>query len=381
MRRESLNWLLVAVCLSSAGCSLGGVADTILETHFLDILLSTMGYLIVGGGLGFLLGILGYFVVKRAGGYAWEWRFAKWFRRLAALLIVATTTTAGSLAGGCIGLASGVESFLIKGEQANGTLAKCGEPMADFAYYLLIVSERQQAAAQAELDAKARGEPHEATSSDEIFAYPQAELEAFQGGEALALARVEGFAERMPHRAGAETFAEVVDEFIGNESHEPTLEHQMLKESIEFLIEYGLEREAKRSAGKGAIRIVKRSLDLGLASAREGKPDWLTRPELAQHFADELYAPLMVLILRKALIPYRWGSYAVLVLAPLLPIPLFWLARYLARRRAAARLTKGESPEGEEAASPEGEPPSLAADKSPSESPQEDPEPPGSAES
>lgn len=366
-----------ALCLSSAGCSSGGVADAILETHFLDILVSTTGYLIGGAGVGFVLGILGYFVVKRAGGYAWEWRFAKWLRRLAALLIVATTTTAGAVAGGCIGLATGVESFLTKGEQAHEVLTTAGAPMADFAYYLVIVSERQQAAAKAELEAKARGEPYEKLTSEVLFAIPHEELEAFQGGQPIALSRAEGLADRMPHRAGGEVFAEAADEFLGTEGEGPILGHVMLKEGMSFLIEYGLEREAKRSAGKGAIRILKRSLDLGLASAREGNPDWITRDELAQHFADELYAPLMVLILRKALIPYRWGSYAILVLAPLVPVPLFWLARYVARRRAAARLLEEESSEGEDPPQEGGE----AEEKSPQDAPPEDPEAPGGAAS
>lgn len=350
--RRPLIWFLIGMCLLSAGCSSGEVADAILETHFLDILLSTTGYLIVGGGVGFALGIVGYFVVKRAGGYAWEWRFAKWVRRLAALLIVLTSATAGSVAGGCIGFAAGIESFLLEGEQANASLAKAGEPMADFVYYLLIVSERQSAAASAELEAKQRGEPYEKLTSDVLFALPSEELEAFQNGTPIAMTRVEGLAERMPHRAGAEAFAEAVDEFMGVEPGEaPGLGHLMLKEGVAFVIEYGLEREAKREAGKGAIRILKRSLDLSLAADHEGNPDWITRTELAKHFADELYAPLMVLALRKALIPYRWGSYAILVLAPLVPVPLFWLARYVGRRRAAARLLEeeaGSDPEGPE---------------------------------
>jgi len=362
---------LGAACLLGAGCSSEGIAQGILETHFFDILLHTTGYLVAGGVLGFLLGILGYFVVKRAGGYAWEWRFAKWVRRLAALLIVLTTTSAGSVAGGCIGLAAGMESFLTKGEQAHATLTKAGEPMADFAFYLLVVSERHVAAANAELAAKERGQAWDPVGSEALFELPTRELEAFQGGEAISSARVEDLAERLPYRAGGETFAEAVDEVMGvPEGEDPGLRHVLLKEGMAFLIKHGLEREAKASSGKGAIQILKRSLDLSLASAREGDADLITRPELAQHFADELYAPLIVLTLKRLLIPYRWGSYALLILAPLLPIPLFWLARYVARRRAAARLLDEESAGGE--AGPKETPPE--APESPREPPPAPPE-------
>lgn len=360
--------LLLPLCLALSGCSLGEVGDAIFETHFLDILLSTLAYLIVGGVVGWGIGVVGYFLVKALGGYAWEWKWAKWFRRGVALLIMLTTALAGATAGGCIGLAKGVESFLAEGEQVHAALVTAGEPMADMSVYMLIVSERQAEAAIAEQEAKGRGEEPAKVTSEELFALPEAELKEFREGGSIALTRVEDFAERLPQSVASDTFQEALDHFWGPvpKGEGKGLSRLMFEEGSKFLIEYGLEHEANKEVGKGVIRIAKRSFDLTLAAPRDSSPDQITRDELAAHFADELYAPLMVLALRKALIPYRWGAYALLVGTPLVPVPLFWLIRYLGRRRAAKLAKKaaaaedGDAPEkasseGEEASEKESE--------------------------
>lgn len=322
--------ILTLGALGLSGCAPGGFAGAVLSSHFLDLLFAVVIYVIGGGLAGLVIGTGLFLGVRRCGGYAWDWRHARWVRLLTGILVALAAATSGAAYGACLGVVSGTKSFLKEGKQIHEALTKAGEPLADLCCYLIVVSERESARSAAATPAE-----EEPASLDARLAVPEGELERFRAGEPIALARLGDLSEGLPNLFGAAEATRHIETVLGTlpeEGEEPGVTHYAIATGSEFVVDYMLKRKAQEKVGKQSVEIASRCLNLKEAAKRSDPQSELTRSELAEHFADELYVPLLVVLLKKSLAGHRILCLAVLFLCPLAPLPLYWLARYLQRR-------------------------------------------------
>lgn len=324
---KSRSLLLPALPFLLTGCKVSGegpavdLVNMLLETELHTLLGLSIVWTLIGVVVGGVGGLALFFVLRRMGGYRWEWPHAKWLRLLVAITLVVGGVVAGGGAGMIEGAERGFERVLRKSQLATKVFPVAGDMGADMTVVFYLQAP--------ELEAGKR------------FVYPTEQLEAFRRGEwEVDVAKLQDLS-----HIDDETLERVVEQLESEHLDKVPSWRGGVFEGVLHYLDMALARALVGQSGLANTQLGYRKLAAAMregvaalpeAAKKVGDPNTIARKELSEHMVQYGVVPtIMIPAGALAGIYQRLFLYGFMALM-LLPVPLFRIAEWIRKRRAAA---------------------------------------------
>jgi hypothetical protein len=279
-------------------------------------------WIFLGGVAGLVIGIGGYFLLKKLGAYDWQWRASRWFRWATFAMMLLVCPLLFAAAGFFEGVLRGSEMLLREGPLATRVFPVLGNAGADaFMAIHLLARKLPDAVTWTEFPA---------LSSDEFNAFRQGRTEL---DIADLRANIEAVADRSTDRLLASLRERILEQY-------PSLKGRVGERVVELMVNGGgrwlLIRQARTrlaQAGLGQPAELFCS-DLESAAVRQGDPRTISHRELSAFLVEKVIVGGTLWQIRAHVRSQQMLLLGVFAVILLLPVLFFRTAEFIRRKRA-----------------------------------------------
>lgn len=352
--RAPRSWLLILGLLglfmtgcSSASGSFHSVLRELLKSQSHVLFGHLIGWGMMGGFIGMIFSLVLFFMLRAVGAYTWEWKHAKWFRLLTAILLVGAGTVLGGFIGAGQGALSGGEVVLRKSQLAEDVFPIASDYGAEMLARVYLQTGKEELS----------GKEIEATI--ERFRNNEWELNVVE-----LLRRVDQASHKMLNDVIETTKAQFQE---SNPEMKGQASEGLLFSVMSTLARALAAREARNQFRKLGFGLDKIFEDLVLrlpeAAKLKGDPETMSQSELSEHLTQKGLVPLILVPIRHIVRSYQLVCVGIFMAFLLLPILGFFFAEMLREKTTgkAEADSKGAAYVGDQVEDGIGEAPAPGA--------------------
>jgi membrane protein YqaA with SNARE-associated domain len=302
------------------------VVETVLKTQLLDLIGLSVAGTVLGAVVGFALGILGYFALKRVGGYDWGWAHAKWLRRVLAVVMALAGAATGAFVGLVDGSIRGFEQVLRESQLATEVFPVAGDFGADLVAALYVEVPRLESGKDA--------------------VYPKQEVQAFRKGEwEVDVAKLAALTSVEPERVATLVTALQEEALSSFPSWRGGSFERILNTVLVTLSQAIVATKGRGIGLRKVTKIMRKAIDaLPSAAKKSGDPNTIGRENLSEHVVQFGVVPVLMWPVRSTARTYELLAILGLVLGSLLGAGMFRLAERIRTRNRLTPPTPGPTP-------------------------------------